>query len=117
MSYKSSANEILNYAVGYLTERYGMGNSIINRGNYIKVIAHIMSTYGLSYNILYNNWPSFFLSDLIPQFKILFLKWLSSFIISELNQYTKTLVEIMSDRIIADIIYDKYLKHLKSGSS
>jgi hypothetical protein len=115
MLYKSSVDEILKYAIEYLTERYGAGDSISNRKNYIKVIAHIMSHYNLSYSTIDAHWPKFYLSDLIPQFKIAFYNWLKSSSITELNQHTKILVEIMADRIIANIIYDTYLKHLSAN--
>ncbi len=117
MSYKGNTDEILNYAVEYLTRCYGIEDSISNRKNYIKVIAHLMSKHNLSYKTISVHWPKFYLRDLIPQFKIAFRGWLSTSKISEINEYTKTLIEIMSDRIIADIIYNNYLKHLKSGDN
>jgi hypothetical protein len=116
MLYKSSADEILKYAVEYLTERYGTGDSVSNRRNYIKVIAHIMSNYNLSHSTIDAHWPKFYLSDLMPQFKMAFQKWLTSSNITELNQNTKILVEIMADRIIGNIIYDRYLKHLSTNN-
>jgi hypothetical protein len=111
---KSSADEILKYAVDYLTERYGTGDSVTNRGNYIKIIAYIMSNYNISYNTISAHWPKFYLADLISEFKIEFQKWLTSSNITELNQYTKILVEIIADRIIGNIIYSRYLKHLST---
>ncbi len=116
MLYKSSVDEILKYAVEYLMEHYGAGDSISNRRNYVKVIAHIMSHYNLSYSTIDAHWPKFYLSDLMPKFKIAFHKWLSNSGITELNKYVETLVKIMADRIIGDIIYDTYLKHLSANN-
>jgi hypothetical protein len=117
VSYKSVVDETLEYAIEYLIDRYGIGDSISNRQNYIKVIAHIMSHYNLSYRTVDTHWPKFYLSDLIPEFKIAFREWLTSSSIKELNQHTKILVEIMTDRIIANIIYERYFKHLSTSNS
>jgi hypothetical protein len=116
MLYNSNTDEILKYAVEYLMEHYGVGDSISNRRNYINVIAHIISHYNLSYSVIDAHWPKFYLSDLIPQFKIAFHKWLSNSGVKELNQYTKILVEIIADRIIANIIYEMYLKQLSTNN-
>jgi hypothetical protein len=116
MYLKNVVDEILEYAIEYLINRYGAGDSISNRKNYVNIIAHIMSHFNLSYSTIDTHWPKFYLPDLIPEFKIAFRKWLTSSSITELNQYTKILVEIMTDRIIANIIYERYLKHLSTSN-
>ncbi len=112
MQHINITDGIVKYAVDYLLNYYGIGDSVSNRRNYIKVIAHIISNYNLSYRTIDTHWPKFYLSDLIPQFEAAFREWLSGYKVLELNQYTKNLVEIMSDMILANIIYDRYFKHL-----
>jgi len=104
--------EIIKYVTNYLTSRYGPSDSVTNRKSFIVVIAHIMSTYKISYTKIDANWPKFYLSDIIPMVIMRLREWLQKSGIQQLNQHTKLLIEMMADRKLGDVIYDTYLKHL-----
>jgi hypothetical protein len=106
--------EIIRYVTDYLNNRYGSGDSVTNRKNYIGVIAHIMSAYKISYVKIDANWPKFYLSDIIHTVLTRLREWLQKSNISQLNQHTKLLIEMIVDRILGDVIYDIYLKHLSA---
>jgi hypothetical protein len=105
-------DEIIKYATDYLNNRYGSSDSVTNRKSYIPVIAHIMSSYKISYMNIDTNWPKFYLSDIISMTLIRLRDWLQKSNIQQLNQHTKLLIEMMTDRALANVIYDVYLKHL-----
>jgi len=104
--------QIINYVTNYLINRYGSGDSVTNRNSYISIIAHIMSNHKISYIKIDANWPRFYLSEIIPKVLIGLREWLQKSGTHELNQHTKLLIEMMADRILANVIYDTYLKHL-----
>jgi hypothetical protein len=114
MRYRIQTEEIINYATEYLTKRYGSGDSVTERGNYIPVIAHIMASYNIDYRDISNNWPEFYLSDLIPMVKIKLREWVQESSVSQVNEHTRLLVELMADRALAKVIYETYLKHISS---
>ena len=105
-------DEIIKYVSNYLNDRYGSGDSVTNRKNYIVVIAHIMSTYKISYAKIDANWPKFYLSDLMPMVITRLREWLEKSGIKQLGQHTKLLIEIMADRKLGDVIYDTYLNKI-----
>ena len=105
-------DEIIRYVTDYLNNRYGSGDSVTNRKNYIAVIAHIMSTYKISYAKIDANWPKFYLSDLMPMVITRLREWLEKSGIKQLGQHTKLLIEIMADRKLGDVIYDTYLNKI-----
>ena len=104
--------EIIRYVTDYLNNRYGSGDSVTNRKNYIVVIAHIMSAYKISYAKIDANWPKFYLSDVMPTVIIRLREWLQQSGIQQLNQHTRLLIEMIADRKLAEVIYDTYLKNL-----
>jgi hypothetical protein len=104
--------EIIRYVTDYLNNRYGSGDSVTNRKNYIVVIAHIMSAYKISYTKIDANWPKFYLSDVMPTVIIRLREWLQQSGIQQLNQHTGFLIEMIADRKLAEVIYDTYLKKL-----
>jgi len=109
-------DEIIKYVTDYLNNRYSSGDSVTNRSKYIAIIAHIMSTYKISYSKIDANWPKFYLSDIMPMVLIRLREWVHKSNVYQVNEHTKLLVEIMAERILASVIYDTYLKHL-SGKS
>ena len=108
--------EIIRYVTDYLNNRYGSSDSVTNRKNYITIIAHIMSNYKISYMKIDANWPKLYLSDLMPMVIIRLREWLQQSVIRQLNQHTKLLIEMIADRVLADVIYDLYLKHRSDKS-
>lgn len=108
-------DEIIKHVSDYLTNRYGSSDSVTNRKSYISVIAHIMAVYKISYKKISDNWPKFYLSNIMPMVLIRVREWLPKSGISQLNQHTKLLIEIMADRILASVIYETYLKHLSDN--
>jgi len=105
-------DEIIKYATDYLNNRYGSSDSVTNRRSYIRIIAHIMSNYKISYMKIDANWPKFYLSDLMPMVITRLREWLQKSGIKQLNEHTKILIEMIADRELGDVIYDTYLKHL-----
>jgi len=117
-------DEIIKYATDYLNNRYGSSDSVTNRRSYIPIIAHIMSNYKISYMKIDANWPKFYLSDIMPIVvtrlcdRLEEWKWLQEwkglqkFATFQLDQHIKSLIEIIADKTLADVIYDIYLKHL-----
>jgi hypothetical protein len=108
-------DEIINYVRDYLNNRYGYSDSITNRKNYVNIIAHIMAAHKISYIKLDANWPKFYLSDIMPMVIMRLREWLQKSGIQQLNQHTKLLIEMMADRMLGDVIYDTYLKHLSGN--
>jgi len=106
------AEEIIRYVTDYLNNRYGSGDSVTNRKNYIAVIAHIMSAYKIRYVEIDANWTKFYLSDIMPMVIMRLREWLQKSGTQQLDQNTKLLIEIIADRTLADVIYDTYLKHI-----
>ena len=107
-------DEIIRYVTDYLNNRYGSGDSVTNRKNYIVVIAHIMSAYKISYAKIDANWPKFYLSDIMSTVIIRLREWLQQSGIQQLSQNTRFLIEMIADRKLAEVIYDTYLKKLAS---
>jgi hypothetical protein len=71
-----------------------------------------MSTHKINYTKIDANGPKFYLSDLMPMVITRLREWLQKSVIRQLNQHTKLLIEMIADRVLADVIYDTYLKHL-----
>ena len=105
-------DEIIKYVSNYLNDRYGSGDSVTNRKDYVNVVAHIMSAYKISYAKIDANWPKFYLSNIMPMVITRLREWLQKSGIQQLNQHTKLLIEMMADRKLGDVIYDTYLNKL-----